>query len=855
MKYYLICLVFFSVAIACTSKKNVETDKGKLLDTFAALKKSDLPLGTRVSTKGFYAPGDGGGSTYIIQSRPAEMVDDIACIRLNNGNYAVFEGNSISTIQYGFKQDLKLKVQAFELNGNILSCKTCSFTKQDVGKAIYLEKAFYMGQKLERASQFKGTVASYSKLPRPGKSGIWKVRNASDDPIRKGLKGAHYYAAKGKKWIYLKSYSDMWFYITDYSSSQKVRINYYSPIALQQLTGKYGTNNWDRWSTHCKYKLNTGIKTLISEGALGLFQSDQEWTPYQFDDGKLRTLSQQFVEFKGLGSNISFIHYYYTPDTMRFESDPGKPDPAFLHGFYGIDQKLSKDELHHIFEDFSIIGNSDNSFRGVDGRNRRTFSFSNGKGSVQFRNMQISGGDGWFYTGGNWKVNASNCTYDGLQQSEACIQQFSNSSVSLERCTIKNVGPPNAYAALNNRERGRSFYVHPHNPFTARNCRFENINGRGQFYSGGGKDRPSDPKVEQRFESCDFIWDKPGITGFGIYTSRIQQPIIKDCRFISKSKGGMQRGILISSGATIENCYFENGYAISNGSNVGSNNVYGPSGVATTKVINCTFKNAQIDFTSLSSSNAPHEFQFQNCSFTYDANLKTTGQLLRIYGKNPKTDALNTITFDHCSFKGSLPGLGQRGVPILFCEPNGKANLFFKNTQFDIHSNSGTSGQVNLVKQLRGAVKLHLEACTIPSGDTLRVDLDPYTGEKGPKLFGSNNDIEHILYTSDSDIQQALEVKQKACPKVLSAGKTLKGLQYNFSEYTVKGSIPIQNLQLSGNRKSGQLLKGVIKIKASGNLTFQAGGNIDLPKPLKLRNGQTVQFSYNAKLKKYKVVP
>ena len=749
---------------------------------------------------------------------------------------------------FGIKHDLISKEKAFSLSGNVLTCNSCSFQAEDIGKAVYLEQVFWLGHKLEKAPYFGGTVDRFAQLPSPTARKVWKVQSANDDPHRKDLEGAQYYAAVGKKWAYLNNYSDMWFSITEYIGPSQVKINYSAPSPLKELTGKYGTNNWETWLRLCQRSLKNGTNIALDSGPFGLFQSDKgEHRLNLRPSSKGRALS-----IRGNGPEQSIIHYHYTPDTMAFEPDPTKADNAFLHGFYGVDFADSQIVTRHSFSNFRLIGNTHASFRGVDGRSRRTFAFSDGAGTVEFKNMEIIGGDGWYYCGGNWQMKATKVTYDGLQQAEVGIQQFSSGSIHLENCVLKNIGPPNAYATFTMGERGRSFYVRPETAFTAINCRFRNINGRGQFYSGGSKDQLDDPTIKQHFEKCEFLWDKTGISGMGIYTSRVQQPSIIDCKFQATNGGKMQRGILVSSGATIRDCFFDNGYALSNGTNVGSNTVYPKNQAAQTRVENCTFQNAQVDLQSVASQNAPHEFFFENCSFQHTTQKINTGQMIRIIGKNPAKEALTTATFNNCKFRGVLPGKGPKGTPILFCEPNGKVKLFFKNTLLRMHSDNGRVQQVYLAKQLRGAVELHLENCTILPDDTLRVDIDPYTGEKGAKFFGSNNDIKHILYTTDTPIAQAYNLKSASCPKPLIAAKTLKGLQLNFDTYTVKGSIPIQYLGLFENKQSGQILKSSLRIIASGKITFQTGGNIAIDKAFSLKDGAEVRFQYDPKTGKFK---
>lgn len=849
MKSKLLLFIFFF--LACNQAKNIHDEhQEQTIESLSKLKTIQAKPGTKIRTKGFYLAGDGGAATYEISTSPLYPKNEITSIKLSNGHYANFIGNTISTKQFGFRHDLIKKTEAFDLNKNILSCRSCSFSRKDIGKAVYLEQAFWLGDKFQKSSAYAGDIPKFKDLPQPNKRIVLKVKDASDDKLRNRT-GEQYYAGRSNFWAYLYKYTDMWFTITDFISPTKVRISYSAPHPLKKLSGKYGTNNWETWKDHLAFKVETGIDTEISEGDVGLFQSDREKFRLSCKNNHANQSLQ--MHFRGKGMEKSRIHYHYPSDTMAFVDNPVLPDNFFQHGFYGIDNELDKSKSNHTFQDFSIISNSHNSFRGVDGRTRRTFAFSNGIGTVKFKNIQLKGGDGWYYCGGKWDMTAENVTYDGMYHSEAGIQQFSLGSIELERCTLKNIGPHRGFTGLVNKIRGRPFYIHPDRHFIAKNCRFENNIGRGTFYSGKGKDKLPDPNIKQRFENCDFIWDKAGITGIGLYTSRIQQPEILNCRFIAKKGARMENGINISSGAIIKNCHFENGYSISNGANVGTNNVYIKGQPAQTIVEECTFKNAQLNFVSLPNSNAPHNFDFNSCTFLHDNSNKNTGQMMRTLGRDPKNDALTTVRFTNCVIEGILPGLGKSGTPILFCEPNGRVKLYFKDTKFNTHSNNGKSRQVFLVKQLRGDVRLSLENCSIEPGDTLKIDMDKYTGESGAKITAKNNEFEYVVYTSKSEVPQAFEIKQKACPKVLVAAKSLKGMRYNFNQYTVRGSIPIQNFELFTNRFSKNLIKGEIIIKASGRINFIPGGNIDINSKLALQNGKQLRFVYNPKIKKFRI--
>jgi hypothetical protein len=73
-------------------------------DSVAAMKSTVLPIGKLVTTKGYYAPGDGGGADYLVAA--SQAVDGFGSHVMTNGNVALLQVPGVLNITtYGIKAD------------------------------------------------------------------------------------------------------------------------------------------------------------------------------------------------------------------------------------------------------------------------------------------------------------------------------------------------------------------------------------------------------------------------------------------------------------------------------------------------------------------------------------------------------------------------------------------------------------------------------------------------------------------------------------------------------------------------------------------------------------------------------
>jgi hypothetical protein len=76
-------------------------------DNVASLRSANIPAGITAGTKGYYAPNDGGGGTYVIREADSDTDDGGAIIILDNGNVAqlMIEEDTVLFKQWGAKED------------------------------------------------------------------------------------------------------------------------------------------------------------------------------------------------------------------------------------------------------------------------------------------------------------------------------------------------------------------------------------------------------------------------------------------------------------------------------------------------------------------------------------------------------------------------------------------------------------------------------------------------------------------------------------------------------------------------------------------------------------------------------
>ena len=81
-------------------------EDGQQINNVSSMKSSNLSVGNRVKTLGYYTSGDGGEASYVIEEKTTQVIDGGKYIELDNGNVArLLYDNVISVKQYGAKGD------------------------------------------------------------------------------------------------------------------------------------------------------------------------------------------------------------------------------------------------------------------------------------------------------------------------------------------------------------------------------------------------------------------------------------------------------------------------------------------------------------------------------------------------------------------------------------------------------------------------------------------------------------------------------------------------------------------------------------------------------------------------------
>jgi len=829
------------------------------LPNHSALATSNAKSGQFIQTIGFYTPGDGGAATYYIEPPGySGYIDTIHTVPMSSGSFAVFQGNPINFKQYGFKADVVENISV-SISGNTVTCLSCSFAAADQDKAIYIERSFDVGGKLEAHPRFDATsYPTFASTPSSyAGDTIVKVTNSADYNTRDTLTGEHYFIYNSSHgWTAMLHLVDAVYNIDQVLSPTQIQINYTAPAALSNLTAHYGTNNKYRWDKIKELVNNTGISTNIDPGhyAIEYDMGTSDGATFYYDDGQ-SSQGERAFNMSGSGSE-STLHFWYTSDTLGFVTDPSLPDNTFLGGFFNYSDPRSQadyDICNFNLRDFNFKGIQYTGFRNVDGRNRGAFMFGTGKGKINVQNVNGSGGDGFAYHSGQWDAEYQNITYDGLKSAEVGFQNFGEVSIKVDKFLIENVGPFHYYTVFSSNGRGRPMYTHPERSIWLSNGIFRNNTGvNHQLFSGGGVDSKDTTAIEQNFSNLKFEWtDDSGFEALGVYSGRVGERLDIDKTTFNAS--GLPKGqagktaILLNGEATISDANFNNIKAFAIGESVGTNNVrLDGDSIATINFNNAAFKESSIDISSLAEPAPEFRINVDNFSLLVDS-LAIGSNWIRITSADAGTQRLTTAKFSNGIIQGYLNNEVGTGLPnetpLIFIESTQpKAHVIFDNVKFRLKT-FGTGDNQFLIKQLRSDVTIEFNYCDAPPGDTIYIDTDASTPE--PVILGKENDFRFIQMNDNGGYPHQMKLRRSVGDTLASATTvTIEGIHHN--EYYISGSTQIETIRFGINGTAQRLVNDRYYLIFVDGLTIGTAGNFDLASPRVIPAGARVLIDYSS---------
>jgi len=373
------------------------------------------------------------------------------------------------------------------------------------------------------------------------------------------------------------------------------------------------------------------------------------------------------------------------------------------------------------------------------------------------------------------------------------------------------------------------------------NCLFDKCIGRSVAFSGGGPDYVDTLDVTQSWINCRIIARK-GFDSDGIYTSRAVPTFFENCRFIAETNA-INFGILVASNATINGCYFNRSTGIRVGWNVGSDNIAFSEYGADIRVTNSMFVNSAIASTAPSDSGPNVKMTFKDCHFIRDSTVTGGNDMFKTL---PGGTGLRTIRseFVNCDFSGYHPGTAGSSVRWFFSEGGvGRHDVYMEECNFYFVQDGGT---FQMWRQLRGDVTWELKNCYSPH--RVMFDIDPYTGQSGPKIFATGCRFDSISFATDELVGQRWELPEEISPDTITATGTIDLHQTNYNTWVVNGGTPISNIRWYGGTTAfNYLFHTPIKFKCASGVTFvPGGGNLVTPDSIHYPAGTTVELFQNA---------
>ncbi len=815
-----------------TGSGSVKTDNFDTYTAMVANAPSNNKIGDLITTAGFYTEGDGGGATYYFAGPSySGYVDSIHTTPVSGG-FLVFQGNEISTKQYGIVHDV-VDQQTYSLSGTTVTCSGCSFTTADNNKVIYLEKSFSIADKLEADADYQGVVANYAAIPAGSDGDIYKVTDPSDYSAEDTLSSVHYFARRTSSTgfrPYLHN-TDSWYTISANISGTQVTIDDTpNPTNLTGLEGRYGTNNIYRHNKLIQLTNNIKIKVIVNGDYL-VASSLDDINTYNYDDSDANFDSVHEILWEGVGNPT--IHTVHIGDTLGalYDQNIEFAINNFVNGFWNYGTVSTGDFVHYEFRNFTVKGQSFSGPRTMDGQTKGTFTFSTGDKSVTFNNVDAYGNDGFFYNSGVTKLRMYDCRIDGLYSGENMIQPFGSCEPIIVNCEFHDNGVRNFYSP-DGKSRGRIIYVNNNKPYDVRGNLFKNNEGHSVQFFTSGADVIDTINITQRSIGNTFAYDNGSLNGIGYYTSRTHNDFKSIGDNFVGTNGSKLNAINFAGGATVANGTFRNA-TITNSYGVGTNNVYQDIEEGQIYVTDCKFYDSTVSIQSLSNGLRKY-FYFNNCYF-YQTDRQ--GWLYRVAG-NSNSDEYMEVEFNDCVFEGQyeMNNVGFRFESrLVFAESFNRVNTEFNRCTFGLNQNPNT-GLLILASTVRDSMTLTFNDC-VNLLDTTYIEI----ADAEAVLKGSGNTFKELqIENTGGDTDHEFGFGTGVAPDTLTAAATTTTAIYDYDEYTVSGTATITQLIIPDGDLE-QVTNATVTVHFIDAATLDTGGNINASS-LAISAGDRVKF-------------
>lgn len=732
----------------------------------------------------------------------------------------------------------------FDISGSTLTAYTAVFDSSSVGKKVACVDCNSKLVTIDTLADYQGNVSVYANLPgSPNDGDIYKVTDNSDAPGESATSGLLYWlyatgTLNGDRWQQVNPYdNDVW-EITAYISPTQVTVNYSAPAVLTNIDGVTGTNNTVLFDRLMSYAVTKQTTTINLDGQY-LFTYDLE-TSYT----KTSTLENCSIEFVGTGKRNTKLFFKHVTDDFADGSLSTPIPPGVSKGFIDFNQitQPTTSVFSIGIRGMTLEGHKKRPFR-VDGKRRGPCLQIIGNqniGDVTLENVVFANANSLTYFS-DGTITATNCEWNGNYEAESGLQQFGTAEFDGDKCRFYNIGQSVQRNELDLKDpNGRWFYTHPNRPFSLRNSFVYNINGLGQFFSGGGLDEPSALPAQHYFENVIFHQGtRDYVQNTGIYSSRVLDLILNTVKFV----GGTQPNsslwaVFGTSNITMTNCEFIRSWVFLNLPNVGTNNVfYGDYN----QVIfdNCQIHDTRIDFYGHRANFPKIIYTLKDCIHTADTVFNDVHRFLQ----GSRTGEPTTVNFIRNTFTGNFGSFNSSGW--FFTESGKEIYANFIDCHFD---NEHTEpGVTTISREFRDTTYMYFENCTSPD----QIYIDNNTLINGA-LRGKNNNFEGGLnVTTITSTSQLFEFNTNLVyPDTLTAGTNTLITDWNEGEFIITGATPIQNFLFSVGDPERVVFTGDVIVTATGgNVDFVTGGNV--AEAFTITDGKSVVMTYNPKVPEF----
>lgn len=730
----------------------------------------------------------------------------------------------------------------FDISTNILTAYTAVFDSSSVGKKIPCVDCNSKESAIEALPTYQGSVANYAALPgSPTNGHVYKVLDNSDAPGESATTGVLYWlyatgTLNGDRWQQVNPLdNDVWT-ITAFISSTQVNVSYTAPTPLTNIDGIVGTDNTIAFDRLLNYAVTKQQTTIRLDGQY-LFTYDTE-TSYT----KTSTLDNCSIEIIGTGKNNTKLFVKHTTDDFS-DNDLITPiPPGVSKGFLDFNQlaQPTTSVFNLAVKQMTIQGHKKRPFR-TDGKRRgpclQLIGNSN-IGDVILEGVVFANANSLTYFS-DGTVTANQCEWNGFNESESGIQLFGSSAFDGNQCRFYAIGQSVQRNELDLKDpNGRWFYCHPNRPFSLRNSFVYEINGLGQFFSGGGLDELSDIPAQHYFENVIFhLGNRDYVGNTAIYSSRVLDLILNTCKFIGGTQPNSSLwGVFGTSNITMRNCEMINSWMFFNLPNVGSNNTfYGD--INQVLLDGCQIHDTRLDFYGHRTGYPKIVYTLKDCIHTVDSSFNDVHRFLQ----GSRTGERTEVNFIRNKFTGKFGG-SYLTSGWFFVEHGKEIYGNFYDCFFD--SQHTEPGITTFSREFRDSTYLYFENCRSP--DQVYIDNNTLYSNT---ISGTNNNFEGgLLVTTTTSTTQKFKFNTNLVyPDTLTAATNVLITDWNEGEFIVTGATPIANfLFANGVNQERVIFEGDIIVNATGgNVDFTTGGNI--ASAFTIPDGKAVVMTYNPK--------